>query len=249
MAEFASWFHVDEGYIYLTDDEVYAYQDQEGIEAQYIDWNNLVGHAGIMKVFGVPDKYHHYEGFVNMPQVIKKSLFDGRMDMLFGHAGNLREATPEFIPTMKRLANRFPNVESQLKSNPYKDYLGGPPPFKEQMVVGVKNGFNGSTIGELLRHPNCDEDSFILAMSDAKSYMEAHSDHHHYHDIIRHPNVTKKTLEYIISHIKHQDVQDAALEKIKNGVVKKRVKKAKDYRALSEKVSAFGSRGLVRSIE
>jgi hypothetical protein len=249
MAEFASWFKTKDGYIFLTDDEVYAYQDQEGIDDENINWFNLVGHAGIIRVFNIADKHHHYEGFVGMPTVIKKNLFDGRMDMLFGHAGNLREATPEFIPTMKRLANRFPSVEDQLQRNPYKHYLGRTFSYKEQMEIGVANGFNGSTIGELLRHPDCDQDSMIVALQGAVSYLEAHSDHHHYFDIIRHPNVTKKVLQYIVGHVKHKDVTDVALEALKNPSVKKTVRKAKDYRKMTEKVEKYKEgQALVRTI-
>src|ERR1035441_5448508 len=107
MAEMASWFQIDRGYIFLTDEDIIAYYDQKQDDHKSIDWNNMVGHYGIITVFGVPDEYHHHEGFVEMPDVIKKTILDRRMDMMFAHAGNLREATPEFIPLMKRLANRY----------------------------------------------------------------------------------------------------------------------------------------------
>lgn len=208
MAEMASWFQIDKGYIYLTDEDILAWQEQNGIKDGDVPWNDFVGHHGIITVFGVEDRYVHHEGFVNMPQVIRRSILDGKMNTMFAHAGNLREATPEFIPMMKRLANRYPNVEAQLKRNPYLIRKIENASFQLQMEVGVQNGFTGSTIGQLLRHPECDEKSMLMALQGARTLMDEHSDHHHYKNIIQHANVTKKVLTYLLDNVSHTDVQE-----------------------------------------
>jgi hypothetical protein len=224
MAEMASWFQIDKGYIFLTDEDIIAYYDQRQDDHKSIDWNNMVGHYGIITVFGVPDKYHHHEGFVEMPDVIKKTILDRRMDMMFAHAGNLREATPEFIPLMKRLANRYPHVEEQLQRNPYLCYNADHASFQTQMEIGVQNGFTGSTIGQLLRHVACNDKAMMLALRGARELMDSHSDHHHYRSIIDHANVTKAVLRFILDNIPHKDVQDLALARLKT-VKRKAVQK------------------------
>ena len=218
MSEMASWFETKDGFCFVTDDDVKAYHDQKGFESKDIDWNNFVGHYGIGKCFRMDlNRYTHHEGFVNMPNVIKQNIFDGKMDMLFAHASNLGEATPEFIPTMRRLANRFSNVREQLARNPYVRHTGKSKVTKEhQMMVGVKHGFKGSTIGNLLRHPCCSEKAMLIALKGATDYMDTHDDHHHYHNIIHHLHVTKTVLDYILKNIDHYDVKDWAKERLGN---------------------------------
>lgn len=233
MAEMASWFKIEDGgFVFVTDEDVLAYHDQNGEDRSNIPWNDMVGHPGILKVFGIPDKYPHTEGFVHMPDVIKKHIFDGKMDTLFAHAGNLREATQEFIPLIKRLANRYPNVEAQLKSNPYRNYVGKILTFRDNMQVSIENGFVGSTIGELLRHEYCFEDSMLLALKDATKFMDESTDHHHYFNIVNNPNVTRKVLKYMLENIKHDDVVSVVRDKIKHIRAKGAIRKMKKIEKL-----------------
>jgi hypothetical protein len=163
-----------------------------------------------MQVFKLPNRYTHHEGFVNMPDIIRKTILDGKMDMLFAHAGNLEEATPEFIPLMKRLATHYSNVRYQLARNPYKNYKGGPITNLYQMKTGIRNHFKGSTIGELLRHPLCGEDSMMLALKECKDFMDEYTDAHHYHNMLDHENVTPKVLRFIMAHGPYSEVRDKA---------------------------------------
>lgn len=213
MSEMASWFKTKDGYMFLTDEDVIAYYENRDCSTSSINWNDFVGHSGLMTVFKLPNEYYHHEGFVNMPDVIKKAALNGKMDKIFSHAGNLREATPDFIPMMKRLAQRSKHVREQLDRNPYKNYLNAVS-NKDQMRIGIENNFDGSTIGNLLRDDNCDEASMLLALSRATGFMDSHSDHHHYLNIIQHQNVTKKVLTYILDNIKHSNVQKWANERI-----------------------------------
>jgi hypothetical protein len=168
-----------------------------------------------MRVFHIPDRNQtHHEGFVGMPPVIKKQIFDGKMDMLFAHAGNLHEATPEFIPTMKRLASRFRNVKAQLADNPYVDFQDKIISNLDQMKIGVKRGFKGSSIGNLLREEGCTEEAMMVALLGARDLMDSHSNHHHYHDIINNRFVTKNILQYILKNIPFADVQENAVKRL-----------------------------------
>ncbi len=227
MSEMASWFDFKDGkFSFLTDDDIIAYHDRNGLNTRTIPWDDFVGHGGMMRVFNLKDKWTHEEGFVGMPLVIKKQILNGKMDMMFAHAGNLAEATPEFMPLMKRLANRFPNVAAQLKNNPYKDFKGDLDAKMSnfaQMKVGVDNSFKGSSVGKLLRMDNCMEDSMLYALQGATSYMDMHADHHHYFQLMTHPNLTRKVLEYIVGNVKHQDVLDKAKEILVNFKDPKRV--------------------------
>jgi len=217
MSEMASWFQMRagdfslaKGVAFLTDDDVIAWHEQHGIGRGDISWNNFVGHSGLMQVFNLPNRYTHHEGFVNMPDIIKKTILDGKMDKLFANAGNLDEATPEFIPMMRRLANLYPNVRYQLAHNPYKNYKGGPLTNLNQMKVGIRSKFKGSTIGELLRHPLCGEDSMLLALKECKDFMDEYSDCHHYHNMLDHDNVTPKVLRAIMQNGPYAEVRDKA---------------------------------------
>jgi hypothetical protein len=237
--EMASWFHEDGGYIFLTDEDIVAWHENQGAGREHINWNDFVGHGGITKVFGVNHRAHH-EGFVEMPDVIKKTIFEGKMDMMFAHASNLSEATPEFIPLMKRLANRFPFVEDQLVRNPYLNWKGQSLTILDQMEVGVKNKFTGSTVGKLIRHPMCQEDAMLVALKGATEFMDEHQDHHHYRDIIVHPNVTKKVLKYMVDNIKHTDVQTWAKQQMKRVKAKKVITKIQALNKLEVKIVTNG---------
>jgi hypothetical protein len=241
MSEMASWFKTKDGYIFLTDEDVIAYHENMGSSSKEIDWNDFVGHGGLMQVFRIPDRGQtHHEGFVDMPDVIRKTILDGKMDMLFAHAGNLREATPEFIPLMERLANRFPKVKSQLRTNPFRVYKGkGQMTNLAHMKVGVERGFKGSTIGQLLRHPSCQEASMLVALKGASDYMDEHCDYHHYHNIIHHPNVTRKVLQYILRNISHSDVKSWALNRLKKLAITSRMR-VKGAKALKIKTIKRG---------
>ncbi len=235
MSEMASWLHIDGGYVYCTDKDVIAYHEKEGEGVRSIEWDNFVGHYGIGKVFGVNlDRYYHHEGFTEMPDVIKKSIFNGDMDKMIQHAGNLEEATPEFIPILRRLANRSENVRSSLQDNPYKNWRGkGLLSNSLQMKVGIENGFTGSTIGNLLRSMTCDEKSMMIALRGAQDYMDEYSDHHHYHNIIENSNVTKKVLKYMLDQIEHGDVQRAVKQRLCGfRTVKQRIIKVKNFKRL-----------------
>jgi len=247
MAEMASWFNTEEGVVFLTDDDVYAHQDYHDRRDSEIPWNNLVGHAGILTVFKVPDKYPHTEGFVDMPDVIKKHIFDGKMDMLFAHAGNLREATPEFIYTMKRLANRFPNVESQLGSNPFRKIIGNIT-LKQQLELCAEHGLTGSTIGAILRQPTCDEDTMLVALQKARYYLDQYGNNQHYFDIIKHRNVTKKVLAYIINNIGINEVNSLATNTLATFKVPKRKMKLAEAEVVEVTSKKFGKHGIVRSL-
>ncbi len=218
MSEMASWFKVKEGIIFLTDKDVIAYHDRAGSSTERINWYNFVGHGGMMKVFNIPDRGQtHHEGFVNMPDVIKKTILNGEMNMLFAHAGNLQEATPEFIPLMTRLAERFSNVREQLRENPYRTLKlkkGSTLSNFIQMKVGIDNNFKGSTIGRLLRSNTCQEESMMLALRKVRNFMDQYSDRHHYFNIINNPNVTKKVLRYMLDNVSHSDVRDGALDRM-----------------------------------
>jgi hypothetical protein len=244
--EMASWFKTKEGYIFLTDEDIIAYHENNGESTESIDWNNFVGHGGLMRVFRIGDRGQtHHEGFVEMPDVIRKTALDGKMDMMFAHADNLNEATPEFIPLMQRLANRFPKVKRALAENPYVEWKGGKLTNAKQMKVGVERGFKGSTIGQLLRHRNCDEESMLIALKGATEYMDTMTDHHHYYNIIMHPRVTKVVLQYIISNVGHGDVQAWAQDRLKNFKVK-RIAKMKALTNLKVKTIKRGNR-LIRT--
>jgi hypothetical protein len=237
--EMASWFHVDEGYIFLTDEDIIAWHENQGAGTTSINWNDFVGHGGISKVFGVNHSAHH-EGFVGMPDVVRKTILDGKMDMMFAHATNLCEATPEFINMMKRLANRYPNVESQLVRNPYLNHNGQALTVLTQMEVGVKNKFVGSTVGKLIRHPMCKEDAMLVALKGATEFMDEQPDHHHYRDIITHPNITRKVLKYIKDNIKHSDVQGLVKQQMKTFKARNVIKKIKAFKKLEVKVVTNG---------
>jgi hypothetical protein len=244
MAEMASWFHVnkgkpDEGFIFLTDEDIIAWYDQRGEGRNAIDWNNMVGHYGIIHVFKT-DHREHLEGFVNMPDVIRKTILDGKMDMMFAHAGNLREATPEFIPMMTRLANRFEKVEAQLKCNPYRNYRGQTFTLRDQMKIGVENGFTGSTIGEILRSDLCNEETMLIALKGAVKFMDEYTDHHHYHQIINNNNVTRKVLKYMLEHVPHTDVIEAVKLRLKTVKAKAMMQKAKSIKRLQVQVTKMG---------
>jgi len=248
MPEMASWFETPEGYIHLTDEDIIAYHEQDGAGSKAINWDDYTGHGGLIKVFHLKDEHHHHEGFVRMPDVIKKQVFNGKMDMMFAHSGNLNEATPEFIPTMVRLAKRFKRVADALKINPYKDYApekGGLSLYK-QMQIGIENNFVGSTIGEILRSPLCDDKTMILAMTKAKRLMDEYTDHHHYRNIVENPSVSKVILKYLIEVVKHPDVSSWAEEKLKNyssmklsrvSLAKMRVKTVKQGKALVRSIA------------
>lgn len=217
MPEMASWFEIEKGkFAFLTDDDVIAWHENQGMGTKYIEWNNFVGHGGLMKVFGLPDKYQHQEGFVGMPEIIKRHIFDGKMNKLFSAAENLREATPEFIPLMRRLANGSPKVDDALMRNPYNRY-GGPALGNEvQMQISIDNGFQGSSIGNLLRDPSCNAKSMMLALTKAMNLMEEQSDKHHYDNIIEHVNVTPEVLEFIISNVGHSRIVEKAKKYLQN---------------------------------
>ncbi len=239
MSEMASWFDFKNGqYSFLTDDDIIAYHDRMELNTRTIPWDDFVGHGGMMRVFNLKDNWTHEEGFIGMPLVIKKQILNGKMDMMFAHAGNLSEAGPEFMPLMKRLANRFPNVANQLKSNPYKDFKGNVDMKLSnfaQVKVGVDNAFKGSSIGKLLRMDTCMEDSMLYILKGATSYMDVHSDHHHYFELMNHPNLTRKVLEYISGNVKHKDVLDKAKELLVNFKDRKKVSLTKVVQNLKTK--------------
>ncbi|VVB50633.1 Uncharacterised protein [uncultured archaeon] len=214
--EMASWFEdkKGQGYIFLTDEDIIAHH---GGDKNGINWNDFVGHHGLMQVFHLPDAYNHYEGFVRMPDVIRKTILAGKMDMMFAHADNLCEATPEFIPMMHRLSSRYSKVASALSSSPYRDWHieKGKPTLHMQMKVGIENGFKGSTIGEILRHPLCDEKTMFLALEGARELMDEYPEHHHYRNMVENQYVTKKVLNFILKNIPHVDVKEWAEARLK----------------------------------
>ena len=241
--EMASWFEIEEGsdaddfgvtgVAFLTDQDVIAWHEAQGAGVKDINWNDMVGHHGLMKVFNLPNKYSHREGFVNMPLVIRKAVHDGKMDMLFAHADNLGEATPEFIPTMKRLANKYPRVGEYLKTNPYRNsHADTVVSNLEQMKIGVSEGFQGSTIGELIRHPLCGEEAMLLCLKSktARELMDSHSDRHHYRDMIKHGSVTRNVLNHIIETDSNSTVVSWAKERLAHykGIVKPAKMKSMD---------------------
>ncbi|VVB50635.1 Uncharacterised protein [uncultured archaeon] len=257
----ASWFETEKGFLFLTDGDVIAYNENRGVPKSQIDWNDYVGHDGLMKVFGLPNKWSHQEGFVSMPDVIRKMLFDGKMDFLFAHAGNLSEATPEFLPVFQRLAPRFPHVKNEMERNPYFQMFlkSGRIPklikslsLHRQMQVGIKHDFKGSTIGQILRHPHCEERTMLLALSTRKTreYMNEYSDLHHYFNIVHNLSTTKAVLEYIVKNIKHSRVVSAAQTRLEAMVPKKTKKSTLKFKKTSIKAKKFrtGSRAIVRNL-
>lgn len=241
--EMASWFEIKEGsdaddfgvtgVCFLTDDDIIAYHEMNGTNAKDIKWVDFVGHDGLMRVFNLPNKYSHREGFVNMPLVIRKAIHDGKMDNMFANADNLNEATPEFIPTMKRLANKYSRVADFLKVNPYRDAKADTVVSNlEQMKSAIKSGFSGSTIGELIRDPLCHEEPMLLCLqtATARELMDSHGDRHHYKDMINHPRVTRKVLAEIIKTEKHASVKAWANERLAHykGVTKVKKEKGLD---------------------
>lgn len=166
MSEMASWFKTRDGIIFLTDEDIIAWHEQRGKGTKEIEWRDFVGHQGICQVFNLNTYAHkHIEGFEGMPGIIKKSILDGKMDMMFAHADNLKEATPEFIPLMQRLATRFEKVKRQLANNPYnlitKNCM---PDIEMRMSYAVKHKFDGSTIGNLLMHKRCTPKATLEAL-------------------------------------------------------------------------------------
>jgi hypothetical protein len=232
MPEVGSHFKttsVPGGIIFLTDADVVAYYENKGHSVQSIDWNDFTGHQGIIRVFRITKEYYHHEGFIGMPPVMKKMILEGKADRIFSHCENLREATPEFIPMMRRLAVHSRNVANQLEVNPYNRVVplnGNERNWKlsltTQMRVGIKHGFTGSTIGNILRAEGCPEEAMLVALNSAKTrrYMDGYEDHHHYLDIVANPYTTKKVLQFLLTDVKHEDVRVAAKLRIK-GPVKK----------------------------
>jgi len=249
MSEMLSWFKTKDGFLFLTDDDVISYHENKGNNTEYIKWDDYVGHSGLMKVYNLPNIHAHQEGFVGMPLVGRKAILDGKMNKLFAHAGNLREATPEFIPLMRRLAVRSRNVAEQLENNPYRHCDGIVVSNAKQMEIGVKNNFKGSTVGNLLRDSNCDEKSMLIALEGARELMDEHTDHHHYHHIVYHENVTKHVLKYILDHVNHQDVREWVMDRLPTlrSRRKRIIKTAANYKDLKVRTIRKG-RAKIRAI-
>jgi hypothetical protein len=93
----------------------------------------------------------------------------------------------------------------------------------KQLEIGIKSGFTGSSIGELLRHPACTEEGMMLALTNPSSvqYMNDSGDNHHYANIIDHRNITKKVLRFIVDNSKNEPVVAYAKDKLSGFVVRK----------------------------